>query len=165
MRYRTSPSPLTLSGTKVRVGSHGASSLDRIWGRWRRRKGKMINFFVYQYHSQRGAVYAALLVMLLPVFWPALFSPLGHASPSMFSEWNAPKPRHASLLKGALNSEIVSSVVEKASAFVFFGLPIKRKSELWALWRHRVGNPVFRQQVLLICDAVAVAKILNATLI
>ncbi|KAH0457465.1 hypothetical protein IEQ34_012780 [Dendrobium chrysotoxum] len=87
-------------------------------------------------------------------------------------ELNAPKPRHASLLKGALNSEI----------------PNERKSELWAplapqgwkpciLLASIIGRPVkssgfiqvfldegLNQQRIGICDDVAI-KILNATLV
>lgn len=84
MGYRTSSSPDTLSGTEVRVWSQGASFLETIWGQRGQRRRNMIKSF-YQCHSQRGVVYAGLVVLLLPVFWPTLFSPLGHASPSMFS--------------------------------------------------------------------------------
>ncbi|KAJ4745998.1 O-fucosyltransferase family protein [Rhynchospora pubera] len=128
----------------------------------------------YRHHSHRGAEFASLLVLLLPVLSPTyLSSPLGRASPALFSEWNAPKPMHPSLLSGALEREVSD----------------ERRKENWAPLDHQGWKPCVKsastsslsekrngyiqvfldgglnQQRMGICDAVAVAKILNATLL
>ncbi|EOX91949.1 O-fucosyltransferase family protein isoform 2, partial [Theobroma cacao] len=64
--------------------------------------------FHYQSHCYqplRREVIAGLFVLLFPVFLPCLFTPFSHASPSTFSEWNVPKPRHLPLLRSALQRE------------------------------------------------------------
>ncbi|XP_072977412.1 O-fucosyltransferase 31-like [Typha angustifolia] len=169
--------PVAASNSRVRVSSGGDSSSSLgsrpIWWRRQRRQGDAMRGSWFQYRSHRDGAFAALLVMLLPVFFPTFFSPLGGASPSLFSEWNTPKPRHQSLLKGALQQ----------------GKEDGQKSELWSPlapqgWKPCIKsasptelpeNPTGYVQVFLdgglnqqrmgICDAVAVAKILNATLV
>ncbi|KAI5655018.1 hypothetical protein M9H77_32205 [Catharanthus roseus] len=114
-----------------------------------------------------------LFVLLLPIFFPSLFTPLGRAYPSIFSEWNAPKAMHLKLLNGALNR--VTS--EKQESELWSPLPYQgwipcanSQSSRFLPKKSQGYIQVFldgglNQQRMGICDAVAVARILNATLV
>ncbi|KAH0685094.1 hypothetical protein KY289_022846 [Solanum tuberosum] len=114
-----------------------------------------------------------LLMLLLPSLFPSLFSPLSRSYPSVFSEWNAPRPMHSHLLNRVLQQQ--TSKAQEAE--LWSPLPNQGweacadKQDTQSLGRKSQGYiQVFldgglNQQRMGICDAVAVAKILNATLV
>ncbi|KAG9138516.1 hypothetical protein Leryth_012782 [Lithospermum erythrorhizon] len=123
--------------------------------------------------SRRGGTMPRQFVLLLTILLQCLSASISDASTSIISEWNAPKPRHSRLLRSALlrqasneqendlwmpladqgwkpcyNAESASQLPEKSEGYIQVFL-----------------DGGLNQQRMGICDAVAVAKILNATLI
>ncbi|CAJ1974017.1 unnamed protein product [Sphenostylis stenocarpa] len=131
-----------------------------------------LQIFTQLNHSQKSA-FAVVFVILLPPFFPNLFQPLGRASPSTFSEWNAPRPMHEALLEGALQRQTsVELQTSLWSPLAFQGWkPCTERPKSPSLPEKSRGYiQVFldgglNQQKMGVCDAVAVAKILNATLV
>ncbi|KAI4314416.1 hypothetical protein L6164_027328 [Bauhinia variegata] len=122
------------------------------------------------YQPHKGGT---LCKMLFPVLLLTLFFPLGHAQSSMSPEFSIIKPRHSRLLKSALQRE--------TSAFLLSDPWAPLENQGWRSCVESRNGPALpeksegyiqvfldgglNQQRMGICDAVAVAKILNATLV
>ncbi|KAE9613332.1 putative GDP-fucose protein O-fucosyltransferase [Lupinus albus] len=122
------------------------------------------------YHNHYHTYRSTLVTLFLVAFFFTYFT---HASSSsMYPEWNPIKPRHSRLLRSALQRETpTSQLSELWSPLEFQGWKPCVESRKPTLPEKSEGYiQVFldgglNQQRMGICDAVAVAKILNATLV
>ncbi|XP_042021277.1 O-fucosyltransferase 31-like [Salvia splendens] len=120
-----------------------------------------------------GGTMAGALLLLLPLLFPSLFTPFSHAFPSLLSEWNAPKPQHTRLLRSALERQTSVELQRdlwRPSADQGWKPCLQQVSTSTLPEKSQGYIQVFldgglNQQRMGICDAVALAKILNATLI
>ncbi|KAK9062107.1 hypothetical protein SSX86_019292 [Deinandra increscens subsp. villosa] len=112
--------------------------------------------------------------MVVTIVIAALFAPLGYASPSfMSSEPIVPKPRHSRLFRSALQQENLNEPKSDLwTPLVNQGWkPCTNSTSTWSSLPKSSGYiQVFldgglNQQRMGICDAVAVARLLNATLV
>lgn len=118
------------------------------------------------------SVWMAMVVTALPVLSPNLF-PASSRETSLFSEWEPPTAKHEALLDSLRNARLYETEPEGLWDRPDSGgwMPCTRRRDESS--RPDVSNGYLQvflegglnQQRMGICDAVAVAKILNATLL